>query len=294
MTYSLSDSNTKEIFSLIPKRMPDSNKGSYGRALFICGSYGMAGAAVIAARASIHSGVGIAHIICTHSIYPIISQSVPEAVFTPIGEELNNNDRKSVISAIKKANAVVIGCGMGMSDYTRGLLNIVLTNSKVPVIIDADGINCLCDNIELLSQARCDVILTPHPGEMARLCGESVAKIQQNRLRTAEQFVAKHDLTLVLKGHETIVMAKDKAMINHSGNAGMACAGSGDMLCGIMASLLTLGLSAYDSARAAVHIHGICGDLSADKYSMAYITPTDMIKCLSPIFKQIEQMNKGD
>lgn len=295
MQINITDIKTEDVFSYFNKRDENANKGSFGRALLITGSYGMAGAAVICTNACVHSGVGIAHVVCPHSIYNIVSQSLPEAVFTPVNDVLTDDDKKAVITAIKKADCVVIGCGMGMNEYTLTLLDIALTHSKSPIIIDADGINVLSQNIELLQSASCPIILTPHPGEMSRLCGYSISDILSHGLSIMEQFVTKYNCTLVLKTHETTVMtANGDAFVNHTGNAGMATGGSGDMLCGIMAAFISQGLTPEKAATAAVHIHGLCGDLSAKKYSMIYTTPTTMQKALPIVFKELENFIDGD
>lgn len=294
MSDKITDITTESVFDSLPVRAPDSHKGTFGRAMLICGSYSMAGAAIIAGRAAVHSGVGIADIVCPKSVYPIIAPAVPEAVFTPLHDDLAEEDMIRLSASLKKADSVLIGCGMGQSDYTRRLLYFVLENCRVPLIIDADGINCLCDCIDLLQSAICPIILTPHPGEMARLCGRSVGQTESERLEVAREFVSRHPVTLVLKGHHTIVMQESGfASINRCGNAGMACAGSGDMLSGITAALAAQGMNALQAARAAVHIHALSGDLSAERYSMAYTSPTTMISCLADVWKRFENASKG-
>lgn len=293
MSDKITNITTASVLDSLPVRAPDSHKGTFGRTMLICGSYSMAGAAIIAGRAAVHSGVGIADIVCPKSVYPIIAPAVPEAVFTPLCTDLAEEDMSRLAASLKRADSVLIGCGMGQSDYTRRLLYFVLENCRVPLIIDADGINCLCDCIDLLQSAICPIILTPHPGEMARLCGKPVGKTESERLELARDFVSRHHVTLVLKGHHTIVMQKDSAAVNRCGNAGMACAGSGDMLSGITAALTAQGMSALQAATAAVHIHALSGDLSAERYSMAYTSPTTMISCLADVWKRFENASKG-
>lgn len=295
MNLTVHDIDENEVMSYFSKRPSDSNKGTFGTAALICGSYSMAGAAIISAKACLHSGVGLVDVICPKSVYPIVAAAVPEAVFTPVNDELTDDDMRKVQVSLKKAQCVAVGCGCGQSEYTQKMLYTVIDHAKSPIIIDADGINCLCHSIDLLTQTSMPVILTPHPGEMARLTGESVKNIQQNRMRAAAEFVESNDVTLILKGHETIVMNPDcEAKINHSGNAGMATGGSGDMLCGILAAFIAQGMDIDKACEAAVYIHGLSGDICAEKYSMAFTTPTRMIGCLAPIFKQIENnINKS-
>lgn len=289
MILRIHDIDENEVMSSFPKRPSDSNKGTFGTAALICGSYSMAGAAIISAKACLHSGVGLVNVICPKSVYQILAISVPEAVFTPVNDELTPDDMQKVQAAIKKAECVAIGCGCGQTEYTRKMLYTVTEYAKSPIIIDADGINCLCGSIDLLTQTSQPVILTPHPGEMARLIGKSVGYVQQNRMKAAREFVEENDVTLILKGHETIVMQPSgTAAINHSGNAGMATGGSGDMLCGMLAAFIAQGMDIEKACEAAVYLHGLSGDICAQKYSMAFTTPTKMIGCLAPIFKQIE------
>lgn len=295
MDISVHDITENEVFGLFSPRNPVSNKGDYGRVLLICGSYGMAGAAIIAANACIASGAGLVNIVCPKSIYPIIASSVHEAVFTPINDKPIDDDITAVKSAIAKADCAAIGCGLGGGEYAEKMLFTLLDNAKIPLIIDADGINRLCDSIYMLREAKIPIILTPHPGEMGRLCGSNAKAVQSDRMGTARRFAAEYGVTLVLKGHETIVMQPDGcAAVNHTGNAGMACAGSGDMLCGIMAALLGCGFKPYDAARAAVFIHGRCGDLSAEEYSMIGTSPTTMQRFLPQVFRQIELSFEGN
>ena len=277
-----------DVFSSFKKRPSNSNKGTFGTAALICGSYSMAGAAIICAKACLHSGVGLVNIICPKSIYPIVAAAIPEAVFTPVNDDLTSDDMQKVRLALKKSKCTAIGCGCGQTDYTRKLLYAVTEYANSPIIIDADGINCLCDSIDLLTKNNQPIILTPHPGEMSRLIGKSVDHVQQNRIETALNFVETNNVTLILKGHETIVMQPNgTAGINHSGNAGMATGGSGDMLCGMLAAFVAQGLDIGKACEAAVYLHGLSGDICAEKYSMAFTTPTKMIDCLARVIKKI-------
>ena len=278
-----------EIFNLIKPRDENANKGTFGRALLVCGSYGMAGAAIIAADACIKSGVGICDIACEDSVYPIVSNAVPEAVCTPLSREFSSDDKKRLKNSIKRASCVVVGCGMGDSDYTSAVLQVVLEQSRVPIIIDADGLNVLAKNMELLKMKNAEIIVTPHPGEMSRLIGETTTKINQNRVETATEFSKKYGVVTLLKGHNTVISDKSgEYVINNSGNSGMATGGSGDMLSGIIAALVCDGLSPYDSARLGAYIHGLAGDKSAKKYSKHSTSARTMLAELSNVFLEIE------
>lgn len=276
---------TKEtVYPLFKARKTDTNKGDYGKALLIAGSYGMAGAGMLAAKGCLCAGVGLCEIACPDSIYPILATAVPEAVFFPYTDDLT-----PIRNQIRQADCVLVGCGCGDSPQTDHLLCAALENAKKTLIIDADGINRLSRNIDLLKTEHAPVILTPHPGEMARLCGTSVQKVQENRLQTAKDFALLHGVTVVLKGHETVIAMPDgRCFVNHSGNAGMATGGSGDLLAGILAAFLCI-MPLDDAVCAAVFVHGLAGDFSAQRYSMTSTTPTTILKCLPFVFREIEQ-----
>lgn len=285
-------SQEKEIFSLFKKRDENANKGDFGRALLICGSYGMAGAAAIAAKAIIKSGIGICDIACEDRVYPIISPQIPEAVCTPINKSFDETDKKALKNSLNRADVVVIGCGMGNTDYTDRILRFILEYCTVPLIIDADALNVLSGDIDLLLSKKCEVIVTPHPGEMSRLIGKTITEINADRIETATAFSKKYDVVTLLKGKGTVISDKSgEYVVNESGSVAMATGGSGDMLCGIIAALLGEGFSCFDAARAGAYIHGLCGEDSAEKYSVRSTSASTMLRILPQIFKKIE---KGD
>lgn len=278
-----------ELTKLIKPRDNNANKGTFGRALLICGSYTMAGAAIIAADACIKSGIGICDVACEDRVYPIVSTAVPEAVFTPLSFEFNSRDKQNLKASIKRAKCVVIGCGMGNTEYTDKILQTVLEFCEVPLIIDADGLNVLSKNIELLNQKKCEIIITPHPGEMGRLINKTPAEINEHRIETATEFSKKHQVVTLLKGHNTVISDTfGEYFINKSGNSGMATGGSGDCLSGIIAALICDGLSPYDAACVGAYIHGLAGDKSAKKYSKHSTSARTMLNELPNVFLEIE------
>ena len=260
------------------------HKGNFGTTLMIVGSYSMAGAAIISSRANILSGVGICNIYCPQSIYPIVAGGVPEAIFTPYTKPLEKLEK-----ALNKASCVVIGCGMGQCESTKQILQFVLENSTVPVIVDADGLNCLSRNMQWLKNSNAPIILTPHLKEMSRLCKKSVEEILQNRVNISAQFVKEYNVTLVLKGYNTLVTFNDGTQfVNISGNAGMATGGSGDMLCGIMGALCSY-MPLDKAVTSSVFIHGAAGDVCAAEYSQTSTCPTLMLEMLPKIYKKLEK-----
>lgn len=287
---------TKELFSrlgLPPVREPESNKGTYGKLLLICGSVGMGGAALMATQAALRCGAGLVKLATVEQNLFAAYPHFPEAVTIPLkaGEDgtISQTQIPRLLEEVKQASAVVLGCGLGQSPALEELLHQVLETCTVPLLIDADGINLLSKHIEWLSECCGPVILTPHPGEMARLCGKTIAQIQQNREQTALDFGKQHSLVLVLKGHNTLVY--DPAgwlWENTTGNPGMARGGSGDVLAGIIGSLLAQpGFTPGQAAGFGVYLHGLAGDLAAANKSQYAMLPTDLIETLPEAFLSI-------
>lgn len=278
----------------IPLRDENSHKGTYGTALLICGSYGMAGAAVLAANAALRSGVGIAKLMVPSSIYTIAAGNASEAVFIPTGfksaKKFGPFAARSAEKALEKVTAVLIGCGMGQGFFSARLVKFIVCNAQCPIIIDADGINMLSRSIDILMQAKAPVILTPHPAEMSRLCKKSIAEIEQNREKTASEFAKRYKVYLVLKGHETVVSSPDgEIFVNKTGNAGMATGGSGDTLAGIMAARIAAGGDVLTAVCDSVYIHGLAGDKAAERLSQTSLLPRDIIEELPCVFKSFER-----
>ncbi|MCM1227798.1 MAG: NAD(P)H-hydrate dehydratase [Clostridium sp.] len=271
----------------IPKRTPDSHKGNFGRLLTVCGSVNMPGAALMSACAAARSGVGLLEVCAPAEYVPHFAAKLPEAVYLPLETEngayaLNSYDK--IIKSAEKASAVLIGCGLGVCGSTKNLVKKLIQNINCPIILDADGINCITDSIDIIRQTKREIILTPHPAEMARLCGTTAAEIQSDRFEYAKMFSQKYSCTLILKGAGTIIAYPDRAYVNTSGNPGMAKGGSGDVLSGIVASLAAQGIP----SETGVFIHGRAGDAAAEKYSKQSMLPTDMIDELGGIFKKFE------
>ncbi len=268
---------------VLPTRPKNSHKGTFGTALLICGSYGMAGAAILATKACLKSGVGIAKCLVPKSIYPILTTAVPEAVCLPETQTLKGG-LSSFISlkpALLKTNAVLFGCGLSNTKHTLRLLKKLIKNCTVPIVIDADGINALANRIDLLKKANASIILTPHPAEMARLLKCDVKTVEQNRIKIATDFAKAHNCILVLKGSNTLIVdPNSNVYINTLGNNGMATGGSGDVLSGITVSLLAQGLSPIDAAKAAVYLHSLSADNAAKITGKAGLIPSDMIEAL--------------
>lgn len=268
----------KPIFE---KRRHNSHKGSFGTALLFCGSYGMAGAAILSARSALRSGVGIAKCVLTDGIYQAFTSAVPEAVCVPVKQNMYgtlSQNELNIEELTSKCNAILFGCGVGNNSDVFDLLKNILLNTTVPTVIDADGINALCNGIDILKKIKAPIILTPHPGEMARLCNVSVAETENNRIEVSRNFAIKHNVTVVLKGANTIIAGPNgQIYFNTTGNPGMATGGSGDVLAGIIVSLLAQGLPVDKAVAYAVYLHGEAGDKAELKKGQRAMLPSDMI-----------------
>lgn len=288
--YEIIDQNT--VKRILPERSPDSHKGSFGHAMNICGSKRMPGAAVMSAASAVSSGLGKLTVTFPSDAYAPITSHLTEPLFLPVASDESGFFSALAIPDITEAlqgkNAVLIGCGLGTSSGSKNVFKEVLKNCKAPLVIDADGINILSENIDILTQRKFPAILTPHLGEMARLTGLSVQEIAENKYEIAREFARKHSVVLVLKSHETIVTDGESLYINTTGNAGMAKGGSGDVLAGIIVSFIAQGISPTDSAIAAVYLHGLSGDICQSIYGQRGMTPTNIIEELPNALKKFE------
>ncbi len=268
---------------IFEKRKHNSHKGTFGTAVLLCGSYGMLGAAILSAKACLRSGVGIAKCVLCDSVYKPFTVAVPEAVCVPVKQtRFGSLPSKINLNEItQKATAILFGCGVKNNRHTEKLLKKLIKTAKVPLVIDADGINALSKNIKLLKSKNAEIILTPHPAEMARLCGKSTQEVENNRINTAISFCKENDCYLILKGANTLVCTPDSQIFfNINGNAGMATGGSGDVLAGITVSLLAQGLPITEALKAAVYIHSDCADKQASVLGEAALLPSDIIEAL--------------
>lgn len=273
-------------------RPDDSNKGTLGSLLCICGSYGMAGAAIMAGKAALRCGIGLLKIAVPKSIYPVCATNILESVYYPLEETSNgvisSKNTDFLLEMCEKSSAVVIGCGLSVCDDTKNLVQSVITNCKKPLVIDADALNCICNKPEILKNLKAPAIITPHPGEMARLLHSTPKTVNSSRENTAINFAKKFGVVTVLKGAGTIIASPDgEVYINHTGNSGMATGGSGDVLSGIIGSLLAQGASPINAAAAGVFLHGTIGDLAAEKLGKISMLPTDMIDMIPTAYLKL-------
>lgn len=274
----------KWVSKHLPRRKKFAHKGDFGRALLIAGSFGKMGAAVLGARASMKSGVGLLTVHVPGCGYSIIQSTVPEAMATV------DEDEKcfTSISSEDDFSAIGLGPGLGQDVKTVKGLEAFLNETKMSLVIDADGINLLAANSNLLHLLKEDCILTPHPGELQRLIGDWDDDF--HRLEKAKAFASQIKCVLVIKGANTSIVSPDgRVFFNSSGNPGMATAGSGDVLTGIILSLRAQGMGALEAAIAGVFVHGYAGDLAAWETGQASLTASDIINSLPSAFKQISR-----
>ncbi len=265
----------KSALTLLPKRDKDGNKGTFGKLIIIAGSKNMAGAAILAGKASFRTGLGMVKIISPECNRVIIQTALPEAILYTYEDKL---DKEKLLEELSFGDGILLGPGLGQSELSRELLEFVFVHASIPILIDADGLNLLSKNMSLLTNHPSDLILTPHVGEMARLTNKSIPYIKENSLALAEEFAGKYNLTLVLKDSKTIITdGRQNTYINTYGNSGMATAGSGDVLSGIIMGLLVQGLPYDRAAYLGVLLHALSGDYMADKLTEYSLMASDLI-----------------
>jgi len=259
----------------LPSRPAAAHKGTFGHLLIAAGSIGKTGAAILSAQAALRSGAGLVSLVVPKNLNPIFETSLPEAMTIPLPhskDHLSDADQETIDTAIESKKAVVLGPGLGTDPQTAALVTALYRKTTLPAVIDADALNILAANPELLRAAGGPRVLTPHPGEMSRLSGRTVKEIQKDRLGAARAFAAEHGILLVLKGADTVIGAPDgRFAINTSGNAGMATGGMGDILSGLIGALLAQGMQPWEAACLAVFIHGYAADLLAEKRGYGYL-----------------------
>lgn len=281
-----------EIDGIIPIRSRNTHKGDYGRVLLICGSEGYTGAAALTARAALKSGAGLVSLGVPLCVYPILASKLDDEVMVfPLPDDRGRLGRSAldeILSRAEGSDSLLIGPGLGRSDELSGLVGAVLKSVKCPVILDADGINAVAGNIDVLKGVSAPLILTPHEGEFKRLGGLS----GRSRLESAVEFARAFGVILMLKGPGTVTALPDgRAFINSTGNPGMATGGSGDVLAGLITSLAAQGIAPEKAAYAAAFLHGRAGDICADAVGEYGMTPSDIIQALPKVMRKYQKQN---
>ncbi len=280
--------------NILPKRSQNSHKGSFGKACVVAGSYGMAGAAILVCSTLMKSGVGLTKLFIPKSLNTIIKTDVYEIITVPLEEMkegvYNFESIDTILKGVQLSDVVAIGPGCGNYITIKDTVRRLITESSVPLVIDADGLNILSDNISWLNDATCDIIITPHVKEMSRLTGIDIEEIIKEPVNTARDFAKKWGLTIVLKSARTVIATKTgKVYINIKGNSGMATAGSGDVLTGLITSLIAQGVSIVDAAILGVSTHAMAGDNVAEKIGEYGLTARDLMKEIPIVLNGIKK-----
>ena len=276
----------KKDLSLLSKRPSHSNKGTFGKLLVIAGSINMAGAAVFAAKAAYRCGVGLVKVFTHEKNRVLIQEAVPEALVSTYETDIN---KEQLLKDIQWADAIVIGPGLGQTDHAKELVEVIHKTAQIPVVWDADALNILSQNIEILLEPHAEYVLTPHVGEFSRLINKSVFWVQNHFIEAAINFAKTYHVVCVLKDSRTISANPcGLSVLNLSGNNGMATGGSGDVLAGVIGALLVQGIKEIESAAFGVYIHGLAGDVAREKMGAHSMMASDIIEALKEVWKGID------
>jgi len=276
--------NHSEVLKLLPDRNPYAHKGDFGRILLLCGSRGYTGAAALAAMGALRCGAGLVYLGVPESIYEIEAVKLTEAIVFPLPEadgKLSATAADEIRKLLPKMDAVLLGPGLGQSEGVFSVVREVLRVFSGPVVLDADGINVLSGHIDILRGRTNPTILTPHEGEFQRISGQ----VCDDRIATAVSFAENTGCILLLKGHQTVITDGSKCYLNTTGNPGMAVGGSGDVLAGMITSLLGQGIAPLQAAACSAWLHGAAGDICATEIGQYGMLPTDMLQVLPRLLK---------
>ena len=280
----VSELNHEKVLSLLPERDPWGHKGSFGKLLLLCGSRGFTGAAYLAAMGALRCGAGLVFLGVPEDIYAIEAVKLNEPVVFPLpddGGKLSEEAIPEILERLPQMDAVLIGCGLGQSKGTIAVTKAVLEHAKCPVVLDADGINVLSGHKDIVRGRQYPTVITPHDGEFLRMGGV----MRNSRMDAAAALAKDLGCIILLKGHETCITDGQTAYLNRTGNPGMAVGGSGDLMSGIIVSLLGQGIAPLEAAACAAWLHGASGDICAGKIGQYGMLPTDMLMELPRLMK---------
>ena len=276
----------------IPKlaaRPADGHKGTFGRVLVVAGSVGMTGAAALVGRAALRAGAGLVRVATARSALPIVAAIEPAYTTLPLAEDsagrISAKAINTILNAVQDNDVVAIGPGMGRSEGLRSVIDALLRQEHLRLVIDGDGLNNLSGLTGWPTKHKADIVLTPHPGEMKRLWASlSREPLPDDRRETAATAASAAHVTIALKGAGTVVAGGQRLYVNTMGNPGMATAGSGDVLTGIIAALMGQGLDDFDATVLGVYVHGLAGDIAADRLGQISLMATDILDALPDAF----------
>ena len=279
---------------LIPQRPEDGHKGTFGHLFIVAGSRGFTGAVKLTCESAARSGVGLVTAGVPRHLGDVIGAALlePMSYMLPAteGEALSAEAIEPALEFASGKDAVVLGPGIGQQSETAQFVHEFVSRCTVPLLIDADGLNCLSSDTAILTRAQAPVVLTPHPGEMARLNGTTTSDVQADREKAAVDFAAEFRCTVVLKGKGTVIANETgDCLINETGNAGMATGGTGDVLSGIIGGLMAQGLSGFDASQLGVYLHGLAGDLAAETMTARAMVAGDVIDRIADAWWALEE-----
>lgn len=294
----LSMIDEETVKRILPKRTAQSNKGNYGKALIVTGSTGMTGSGCLATKACLRSGAGLVYTAVPKSLSGIYNCNILEAITLPLDDLNEGRVCTGAAYAVKKymsnMTTVAIGPGMGQHADTVKAISEMISNAEIPLVLDADALNTVSRDLNILASIKKPVVITPHPGEMARLCGRSVEEVQNNRIEIALEFSAKWKVITVLKGNRTIIaLPSGEIFINATGNAGMATGGTGDVLTGMITGFAAQGLALKEASIIAVYLHGLAGDMVVEQKGMYGLIAGDIVEMIPYTIKRFEEAMDG-
>ncbi len=281
---------TVSALPLLPVRPADGHKGTFGTVLVVAGSRGMSGAAVLCGSAAVRGGAGLVRVACPADIQAVVAAGNPCYLTSGLtGADLVDEYSDQVFGLAESADVVAIGPGLGRSDAVRDVVTQQVLAGDKPLVLDADALNVLPLHDKLRVRER-PTVLTPHPGEFARLTNSTTAHVQANRLNLAIGFAQQWHVVLLLKGQHTVVTDGSRVYVNGTGNPGMGTGGAGDVLTGLVAALIGQGMTAFDAAVLGAWVHGRAGDLAADVIGMTALCATDVLSHLPMALREVERI----
>jgi NAD(P)H-hydrate epimerase len=296
----LSVIHPRDFAPMIGPRPAESNKGSYGHVLVVGGSVGKAGSVAMAGMAALRAGAGLSTVATAKSALPTVAAFYPELMTEPLPETdagtIATNADVRIEDLLKSMTVVAVGPGISRHPHTATLVRSLVVHQKIPMVVDADGLNAFEHHTNELNGRGRTLVITPHPGEMARLVGCSTAAVQKDRLGVARKFAREHELIVVLKGHRTLVVQPDgEVWVNTTGNSGMATGGTGDILTGMVSAMIAQNpAEAVTAVCAAVHLHGLAGDVMRESIGEHSLVATDLLRGLPDAFERARQTARAE
>jgi ADP-dependent NAD(P)H-hydrate dehydratase len=282
-----------------PPRPDDSHKGSFGHVLVVAGHRGMSGAACLVGLGALRGGAGLVTVAVPAGVLPIVAAVEPSYLTLPLPEDEEGRISRGALERLDhvatRPSALAVGPGIGQSAELTGIVSRLFSTFERPAVFDADALNLLAASGAALSARKRERehvfprVLTPHPGEFARLTGTTTVTVQKNRESLAVEFAARHQLVLLLKGYHTVITDGQRVAINTTGNSGMATGGSGDVLTGIIAALLAQGMEAFEAAQLGAYLHGLAGDLAAESLSKPGLIASDLPRWLGEAWRTLSK-----